>query len=180
VIGPVKLALVVTVDANVAVAALPPILKLATGVVDVTIIGAVPSAIVEVNWVPDKAPVVVSDVPVAAPILGVTNVGDAFITNVFPVPVWDAILVAFPTLVIGPVRLALVVTVPAVNPAAVPVMFVPTNADGVPRFGVISVGEVFITKVLPVPVCEATLVTLPTLVIGPVKFALVALFPSSF
>ena len=48
VIGPVRLALVVTVEARVAVAALPPILKLATGVVDVTTNGAVPVAMVEV------------------------------------------------------------------------------------------------------------------------------------
>jgi hypothetical protein len=44
---------------------------------------------------------------------------------------------------------------------------------GVPRAGVIRVGEVFITNVLPVPVCEAMAVVLPTLVIRPVRFALV-------
>jgi hypothetical protein len=44
---------------------------------------------------------------------------------------------------------------------------------GVPRAGLIRVGEVFITNVLPVPVCEAMTVELPTLVIGPVRFALV-------
>jgi hypothetical protein len=44
---------------------------------------------------------------------------------------------------------------------------------GVPRAGLIRVGEVFITNVLPVPVCEAMAVELPTLVIGPVRFALV-------
>ena len=53
VIGPVKLALVVTV------AALPPILKLATGVVEVTTNGAVPIAIVEVNCVPVMPPAAV-------------------------------------------------------------------------------------------------------------------------
>ncbi len=42
---------------------------------------------------------------------------------------------------IGPVRLALVVTVPAVRFAAVPVAFVSTTADGVPRFGVVNAGE---------------------------------------
>ena len=35
------------------------------------------------------------------------------------------------------------------------------------------VGDVLITNVLPVPVCEAIAVAFPTLVIGPVKFALV-------
>ena len=57
---------------------------------------------------------------------------------------------AFPTDVIMPVRLALVVTVPAVKPAAVPVMFVPTSVDGVPRLGVTSVGASENTAV-PVP-----------------------------
>lgn len=69
--------------------------------------------------------------------------------------------------------MALVVTVPAVSPEAVPVIFVPTNAEGVPKLGVISVGLVFITNVEPVPVCDATEVALPTDVIGPVRFALV-------
>ena len=39
----------VTVEARVAVAALPPIFKLATGVVEVTTIGAIPVPIVEVS-----------------------------------------------------------------------------------------------------------------------------------
>ena len=62
-----------------------------------------------------------------------------------------AMLVALPTLVTSPVRLAFVVTLPAVNPAAVPVMFVPTKADGVPRSGVVSAGELAKTSA-PVPV----------------------------
>ena len=45
-----------------------------------------------------------------------------------------------PTEVTAPVKLALVVTLPAVKPEAVPVMFVPTKADGVPRAGVTKVG----------------------------------------
>ena len=44
-----------------------------------------------------------------------------------------------------------------------------------PNIGVTKVGAVSITKVLPVPVCEATEVAFPELVIGPVKFALVVL-----
>lgn len=48
-------------------------------------------------------------------------------------------------------RLALVVTFPAVSPAAVPVIFVPTKEDGVPREGVTSVGLVACTT-LPDPV----------------------------
>ena len=75
------------------------------------------------------------------PNAGVTKVGDVFITNVVPVPVCEAIEVAFPEDVIGPVRLAFVVTVPAVRPAAVPVILVPTKALGVPNAGVTKVGE---------------------------------------
>src|SRR3989338_189872 len=51
---------------------------------------------------------------------GVVKVGLACITKVVPVPVCAAILVALPTEVIGPVRLALVVTVaalPVIEPA---------------------------------------------------------------
>lgn len=39
---------------------------------------------------------------------------------------------ALPTEVTSPVRLAFVVTFPAVNPEAVPVMFVPVRDEGVP------------------------------------------------
>ncbi len=45
--------------------------------------------------------------------MGVISVGVLFITKVEPVPVWDAIDVALPTDVMGPVKLALVVTVDA-------------------------------------------------------------------
>jgi len=48
-------------------------------------------------------------------------VGLALITNVEPVPVCEAIEVAFPTDVIGPVRLALVTTVVANDPVPLPV-----------------------------------------------------------
>lgn len=48
----------------------------------------------------------------------------------------------FPIELISPVKFALVVTVPAVRPAAVPVIFVPTRADGVHNAGVMSVGLV--------------------------------------
>ena len=43
------------------------------------------------------------------------------------------------------------------------------GAVGVP----VSSGEVFITNVLPVPVCDVTVVVLPDDEIGPVRFALV-------
>ena len=78
-----------------------------------------------------------------------------------------AMVVAFPTEVTSPVRFALVVTLPAVKPAAVPVMLVPTSAEGVPRSGVTRVGEVALTT-LPEPVVDissttpAPAVTLPS------------------
>jgi hypothetical protein len=107
------LALVVTV------AAFPPILKLATGVVDVTTNGAVPVATVEVN-----CPVTLKLVPVAAPITGVTKVGDVARTAT-PVPVSSDKAVAksaevndpkdvvFPMDVTAPDKFALVTTVVA-------------------------------------------------------------------
>jgi hypothetical protein len=55
-----------------------------------------------------------------APKTGVTKVGLVFITNVVPVPVCDAIEVALPDEVMGPVKLAFVVTVaalPVIEPA---------------------------------------------------------------
>ena len=63
---------------------------------------------------------------------------------------------SLPTLVTIPVRLALVVTLPAVSPEAVPVMLVPTRVEGVPRLGVVKTGEV---KVLLVSVCVPPTVT---------------------
>ena len=47
-------------------------------------------------------------VALATPKTGVTKVGAVSITNLDPVPVWEATEVVFPTLVMGPVKLALV------------------------------------------------------------------------
>ena len=66
-----------------------------------------------------------------------------------------AIEVALPTEVTSPVRLAFVVTLLAVNAVAVPVMFVPTKADGVPNAGVTSVG-LSDSTLDPVPVEDVT------------------------
>ena len=109
---------------------------------------------VPVMFVPTRA--------VGVPNAGVTSVG--LVANTLaPVPVSSVSAVAscadvnepnevaLPTEVTAPVRLALVVTLPAVRPAAVPVMFVPTRAEGVPSAGVTNVGDVDITT-LPVPV----------------------------
>ena len=93
-------------------------------------------------------------------------------------------VVELPTEVTSPVRLAFVVTLLAVKAVAVPVMFVPTSADGVPRSGVTSVGLVANTAE-PEPVSSVSAVArleelndpkdvvLPTEVTTPVKLALV-------
>ena len=103
-------------------------------------------------------------VPVIVPLItGVVSVGDVPNTAT-PVPVLsdkapdkfaevnEPNEAVFPTDVTAPVKFALVVTLPAVKPDAVPVKFVATPADGVPMFGVTNTGEVFITNVVPVPV----------------------------
>jgi len=94
---------------------------------------------------------------VGVPRIGVTSVGEVAKTA-DPVPVSSVKApkrlaelnepkdVALPTEVTAPVKLALVVTLPAVRPEAVPVMFVPTKADGVPRAGVTRVGLLANTK----------------------------------
>jgi hypothetical protein len=103
---------------------------------------------------------------VGVPRMGVTRVGDVAKTA-DPVPVSSVKAlkrlaelnepkdVALPTEVTAPVKLALVVTLPAVKPEAVPVIFVPTKADGVPKAGVTKVGLVANTKE-PVPVSSVT------------------------
>ena len=124
-----------------------------------------------------RSPLRTKLVPVATPMSGVTSVGEVSMTKVVPVPVCAATEVAFPEEVIGPVKFAFVVTV-----AAEPVVFwfkvgnvqlVKSPLEGVPSAGVTSVGEVSMTKVVPVPVCAATEVALPTDVIGPVMLAFV-------
>ena len=74
-----------------------------------------------------------SDTPVAAAIFGApVNVGLALIANVEPVPVCEAMAVALPVEVIGPVRFAFVVTVAAL-PVTLPAMgAVTVSAASVP------------------------------------------------
>ena len=105
-------------------------------------------------------------VAIATPKVGVTKVGEVAKTAE-PVPVSsvtapdkfaevnDPKEVAFPDEITIPVKSALVVTFPAVKPEAVPVIFVPTSADGVPKAGVTKVGEVAKTAE-PVPVSSVT------------------------
>ena len=85
---------------------------------------------------------------------------------------------------IGPVKLAFVVTLPEVKPEAVPVKLVATPDAGVPNAGVTNVGE-FANTAAPVPVSSVKAVdklpevndpneaAFPTEVTSPVKFALV-------
>jgi hypothetical protein len=108
----------------------------------------------------------VSVTEVGVPNSGVTSVGDVAKTAA-PEPVSsvkapaklaelnEPNIVALPVEVTAPVRLALVVTLPAVRPDAVPVMFVPTSAEGVPSAGVTSVGDVANTNE-PEPVSSVT------------------------
>ena len=127
--------------------------RFGTSVVEVTTRGGVPVATVDVS-----CPVTLRLVPVAAPITGVTSVGEVFITKVEPVPVCDAIAVALPTLVIGPVRLALVALAAATNavvakvvllvPAVCVTPVAPVGKDGAP----VKTGDTLIAKVVPVPV----------------------------
>ena len=122
-----------------------PVPPLATGSVPVTpVVSGKPVALVKTR-------------AVGVPRAGVTSVG--LVANTLaPVPVSSVKAaakladvnepreVALPTLVTAPVKSAFVVTLLAVKAVAVPVMFVPTNADGVPSAGVINVGEVLNTK----------------------------------
>jgi len=107
-----------------------------------------------------KAPVLAATLPIGPgctrnPVVAILvelSPADAVVVVGAPGKVTELVMVvALPTLVIGPVKLALVVTVPAVNPDAVPVKFVATPEAGVPRAGVIKVGELFNTFD-PVPV----------------------------
>jgi len=122
---------------------------------------------------------------VGVPRIGVTRVGDVANTA-DPVPVSSVKApkrlaevnepkeVALPTEVTAPVKFAFVVTLPAVRPEAVPVMFVPTKAEGVPSAGVTRVGEVAST-LLPVPV----LVTDTTFLLASSAKAVEAVKPDS-
>ena len=104
---------------------------------------------------------------VGVPRAGVTSVG-LVANTATPVPVSSVSAlarlaevnepnnVALPVEVTAPVKFAFVVTLLAVKAVAVPVMFVPIKADGVPRSGVTKVGEVLNTKLVEVvPVAPA-------------------------
>jgi hypothetical protein len=65
-------------------------------------------------------PLRVGLVRVAEERVGDDKVGEVSITNLLPVPVWDATAVVFPTEVMGPLRFALVVTARFVRAAPLP------------------------------------------------------------
>ena len=128
---------------------------LATGSVPVTpVVSGKPVALVKTR-------------AVGVPRAGVTSVG-LVANTATPVPVSSVSAlarlaevnepnnVALPVEVTAPVKFAFVVTLLAVKAVAVPVMFVPIKADGVPRSGVTKVGEVLNTKLVEVvPVAPA-------------------------
>lgn len=150
----------------------------------VTVIGAVPSKLTPLMARVVASAVAVEALPVKAPknAVDVTEVSPAIVVDVAPnavevepivivelvnlafdiepaniasVTTPDAIVVALPTEVTLPVRLALVVTLLAVNEVAVPVIFVPTKALGVSSAGVTNVGLVANTNA-PEPVSSVT------------------------
>ena len=112
-----------------------------------------PSAMVSVAEVAGAViATLLMDVAVATPNTGVTKVGLVSTTNLVPVPVCEAMEVALPTLVMTPVKLALVVTFPAVKLAAVPVNPVPAP-----------VKEVAVTVPLTSKAVPGAVVPIPTL-----------------
>ena len=97
-------AIVASVDGNVIV--LPSVPARVKLLFDVSVF---PSAMVRVAEVEGAVIVtLLTLVAVATPMVGVTKVGLVSITNLVPVPVCEAIEVAFPVLVMGPVKFALV------------------------------------------------------------------------
>lgn len=86
------------------------------------------------------------------PVVGVCHVAVVEDVAVSTWPVEGAVAAATSMLVVADLS-ALVD--PEVNPLPVPVMFVPTRVDGVPRLGVTRVGEVAKTAA-PVPVSSVS------------------------
>ena len=110
---------------------------------------------------------------VVKPLTLMVITGIAVLDPVEPAEATVARVVAFPTDVTSPVKLAFVVTFPAVSPEAVPVMFVPSKKLGVPKSGVTSVGLLDSTTfVVPVdvvtPVPPLVTAKVPATVTAPV------------
>jgi hypothetical protein len=152
--------LAVTTDTEVTVPVPPPLLPFSFCIACriVSVAATVPA--------PDTYPVIT--LPITAELVKVTEfptevaspVRLALVTTVAELPTevtppvrlaLVTTVAALPTDVTPPVKLALVPTFPAVSPAAVPVMLVPTRAEGVPKAGVTKVGLVARTTA-PLPV----------------------------
>ena len=134
-----------------------------------------PAALVERSESVEVVPVppIISGAVALVVIVGVTIVGEVSTTNLLPVPVWEAIEVALPTEVIGPVRSALVVTVsatPAVATFKLATRVVEEMVKGavpVARVEVITslalmvplTSRVFPGRVLPIPTLAAEVST---------------------
>jgi hypothetical protein len=166
---PVKLAFVVTLLAVKAVAV--PVMFVPTSA------EGVPSAgVTRVGLVANTAdPVPVSFVRAVSSCKEVNDPRDVAFPTEVTAPVKLAFVTtvaALPIEVTPPVKLAFVVTLLAVKAVAVPVMFVPTKADGVPSAGVTSVG-LFDKTTATVPVDDVTPV--PPLATGRVPLTWVAM-----
>ena len=96
---------------------------------------------------------------VVKPLALIVTTGIAVLEPVTPAVATVAKVVAFPTEVTSPVRLALVVTLPAVRPEAVPVTFVIIPEAGVPKAGAV------ITGLVSVLLVSVSVVSLPTRVV---------------
>ena len=139
-----------------------------------------PEASVAPDRVPAGAMTAAVVMLVVKPLALMVMTGIAVLEPVEPAEATVASVVALPTDVTSPVKLAFVVTFPAVSPEAVPVMFVPSKKLGVPRSGVTSVGlldsttfVVPVEVVTPVPPLATTkvpaTVTLPVVEVDGVR-----------
>jgi hypothetical protein len=145
--SPVKLAFVVTVDAlPVKEAVIVPALKFPDASRATIALAVFADVAVVAELLTFDAVEIVASLVSTIP-------AEALMSSLTITP--EAIDVAFPTEVTSPVKLALVVTLLAVNAVAVPVIFVPTKADGVPNAGVTSVG-LSDSTLDPVPVEDVT------------------------
>jgi len=162
----------------VKVAALPVVFWLSVGnvqLVSVPDVGVPKIGVTRVGLVANTTlPVPVSPVTAAKSCADVNEPREVVLPTEVTAPVKLALVTtvaALPTEVTPPVKLALVVTLLAVKAVAVPVMFVPTNAEDVPRLGVTKVG-LFDRTTATVPVDDVTPV--PPLATGSVPLTCVA------
>jgi len=173
--GVVKDGLLERTTLPVPVEVVVPVPPLATAIV---VPVQVPEVIVPTEVKEELTTVLFKVVPERVPAGAITAAVEIAVTRPLPLTVTTGIAVELPkvptllltvasvvtfddpVLVTSPVIAAFVVTVPAVNPEAVPVILVPTRAEGVPNAGVTSVGEVARTTA-PLPVVLAAEIAVP-------------------